>query len=253
MRQLLEGQVAVVTGGSVGIGKAIAHQFVEAGVKVALIGTNQDVGQATAKELTALHPTAEAVFYQADVSLTDQVDRTMQKILEQSGKIDILVNNAGVTADQLLMKMKEEEWDRVLAVNLKSCYNTCRAVVRPMMKAKKGKIINISSIVGLTGNIGQVNYAASKAGMIGLTKALAKELASRQICVNCVAPGFIRTRMTDMLSEKQKEDILRNIPLGRIGEPLDVAWAVWFLASPLSNYITGQVLPIDGGYGNNLG
>jgi len=122
-----------------------------------------------------------------------------------------------------------------------------------MMKAKKGKIINISSIVGLTGNIGQVNYAASKAGMIGLTKALAKELASRQICVNCVAPGFIRTRMTDMLSEKQKEDILRNIPLGRIGEPLDVAWAVWFLASPLSNYITGQVLPIDGGYGNNLG
>lgn len=247
MKNLLIDQVAIVTGGNAGIGKVIALKLAEEGAKVAIIGTNSQTGNATIEEIKHSVPSAQVVFYQADVSKTAQVEEVIKKVLTDLGQIDILVNNAGVTADQLLMKMTEEEWDHVLAVNLKSCYNTCRAVVRSMMKARKGKIINISSVVGLTGNPGQVNYAASKAGMIGFTKALAKELASRQILVNCIAPGFIQTKMTDKLSDSQREAILKDIPLGRIGDPLDIAYAVWFLASPLSNYMTGQVVTIDGG------
>ncbi len=247
MKNLLLDQVAIVTGGNAGIGKVIALKLAEEGAKVAILGTNLETGTAAIEEIKRLVPSGQAVFYQVDVSKTAQVEDVIKKILEEFGKVDILVNNAGVTADQLLMKMTEEEWDRVLAVNLKSCYNTCRAVVRSMMKARKGKIINISSVVGLTGNPGQVNYAASKAGMIGFTKALAKELAARQILVNCIAPGFIQTKMTDALSESQKEAILKDIPLARIGDPLEIANAVWFLASALSNYMTGQVITIDGG------
>jgi 3-oxoacyl-[acyl-carrier protein] reductase len=247
MKNLLLNQVAIVTGGNAGIGKAISLKLAEEGAKIAIIGTNLETGAAAVEEIKRSVSGAEVLFYPIDVSKTVDVEEVIKKILDHFGQIDILVNNAGVTADQLLMKMSEEEWDRVLAVNLKSCYNSCRAVVRSMMKAKKGKIINISSVVGLTGNPGQVNYAASKAGMIGFTKALAKELAGKNILVNCVAPGFIQTNMTNKLSESKKETIVKEIPLGRMGDPSDIAYAVWFLASPLSNYMTGQVMTVDGG------
>jgi len=161
--------------------------------------------------------------------------------------VDILVNNAGITIDKLLMKMKEEDWDNVMAINVKSCYNTCHAVMRPMMKARKGKIINMSSVVGITGNAGQTNYSASKAAVIGFTKALAKEMASRNICVNCIAPGFIKTSMTDEMTDAQKESVLSQIPFGKIGETADIANMALYLGSSLSDYITGQVIAIDGG------
>jgi 3-oxoacyl-[acyl-carrier protein] reductase len=247
MKNLLLEQVAIVTGGNAGIGKAIALKFVEEGAKVAILGTNEETGASAVIEIKQSIPSAQVIFYKVDVSQTTAVEETINKVLKDFGKVDILINNAGITADQLLMKMSEEEWDRVLAVNLKSCYNTCRAVVRSMMKAKKGKIINISSVVGLMGNPGQANYAASKAGMIGFTKALAKELATRNILVNCIAPGFIQTKMIDALSENQKEAIVKEIPLGRLGDSMEIAHAAWFLASPLSNYMTGQVITIDGG------
>lgn len=246
MNSLLD-QVAIITGGNAGIGKAIAFKFAEEGAKVAILGTNGETGAATVAEIKQAFPKAEVLFFQVDVAQTSAVDEIVKQIIGQLGKVDILVNNAGVTADQLLMKMSEDDWDRVLTVNLKSCYNTCRAVVRVMMKAKKGKIINISSVVGLMGNAGQANYAASKAGMIGFSKSLAKELASRNILVNCVAPGFIKTKMTDALTDTQREAILKDVPLGRLGDVDEVAQVVWFLASPLSNYITGQVVTVDGG------
>lgn len=247
MNQLLINQVALVTGGNAGIGKAIAFRLVQDGAKIALFGTNAETGANTLAEIKQRFPESHVLFYQVDVSDTAQVEEGIKKVVNDLGQIDVLVNNAGVTADQLLMKMSEEDWDKVLTVNLKSCFNTCRAIVRSMMKAKKGRIINISSVVGLVGNPGQANYAASKAGMIGFSKALAKELASRNILVNCVAPGFIHTKMTESLTDAQKEAILKQIPLGRLGEPEDIAQAVWFLAGPLSNYMTGQVMTIDGG------
>lgn len=247
MKNLLAGQVAVVTGGNAGIGKAIAQKFAEEGAKVAILGTNAETGAAAVNEIKQAVSGSEIRFYQIDVSKTAQVDEVLKQIGQELGPIDILINNAGITADQLIMRMSEEEWDRVMAVNLKSCYNTCRAIIRPMMKAKKGRIINISSVVGINGNQGQVNYAASKAGMIGFTKALAKEVAGRNILVNCIAPGFIQTKMTEILTDAQKEAIFAQIPLGRMGDPRTIADAAWFLASPLADYITGQVLTIDGG------
>lgn len=247
MKNLLDGQVALITGGNAGIGRAIALKFATEGARLAIFGTNAEKGQAVVREIQALSLGKEAIFYPVDVSKTQEVDQNIEKVLEAFGRVDILVNNAGITADQLLMKMTEQDWDRVLDINLKSCYNTCHALVRPMMKARKGKIINVSSIVGLIGNPGQVNYAASKAGMIGFTKALAKELASRDICVNCIAPGFIQTQMTEVLSDSQKEALLKGIPLGRMGNPDDIANTAWFLASALSDYITGQVITVDGG------
>lgn len=247
MKNLLHEQVAIVTGGNAGIGKAIAAKLAEEGAKIAIFGTNSEAGEAAIAEIKEKFPSSTLIFYKVDVSQSSLVDDAIKKVVEDLGVVDILVNNAGITADHLLMKMREEDWDRVLAVNLKSCYNTCRSVVRAMMKAKKGKIINISSVVGLMGNAGQTNYAASKAGMIGFSKALAKELASRNILVNCIAPGFIQTKMTDVLSESQKESILKQIPLGLLGDPQEIANAVWFLASPLCNYMTGQTIAIDGG------
>lgn len=247
MNQFLMSQVAVVTGGNAGIGKAIAQKLSDQGARVAIFGTNAETGAAAVAEIQNGRPGAEVRFYQVDVAQTASVEEALKKVLEDFGQVDILVNNAGITADQLLMKMTEDDWDRVMEINLKSCFNTCKAIVRSMMKAKKGKIINITSVVGLVGNAGQANYAASKAGMIGFSKALAKELASRNILVNCVAPGFIKTKMTDALTEAQKESILKGIPLGRLGDPDEVAHAVCFLASPLSNYMTGQVITIDGG------
>jgi 3-oxoacyl-[acyl-carrier protein] reductase len=213
----LKDQVAVVTGGTAGIGKAIVEKFASEGAKVVIIGRNQERGEELAKTLP------EAQFYQLDVANTEDVNKTFDEIVKKWGKIDILVNNAGVTRDNLLLKMKEEDWDIVMAINVKSCYNCSKAVTRPMMKARKGKIINISSVVGLTGNPGQANYAASKAAVIGFTKALAREIASRNIGVNCIAPGYIETQMTAEMTEAQKEALLTSIPLGRMGKPEDIA------------------------------
>lgn len=247
MTKLLHNQVALVTGGTAGIGKAIALKFAQEGAKVAIFGTNVSRGTQAVTELQQSVPGCEIVFFQVDVADTKEVDEAIQKASAALGPIDILVNNAGITKDQLLMKMSEQDWDSVMDTNVKSCYNTSRSLVRSMMKAKKGRIINISSVVGLMGNAGQANYAASKAAMVGFTKALAKELASRNICVNCIAPGFISTAMTDALTDSQKDEILSKIPLNRFGSPDDIAQAAVFLASSMGNYITGQVLTIDGG------
>lgn len=245
---LLQDQIAIVTGGTAGIGKAIAMQFARQGAHVEIFGTNAERGAQVVEEINQLTQRSESAHFHAlDVSKTAEVDLTMQRILTRLGRVDILVNNAGITRDQLLMKMTEEEWDTVLDVNVKSCYNTTRALVRAMMKARKGSIINMSSVIGLTGNAGQVNYAASKAAIIGLTKALAKELAPRSIRANCICPGFIDTPMTEALTDIQKEAILSKIPLGRLGSPDEVANTALFLASSLSAYITGQIFVVDGG------
>lgn len=242
---LLKNQVAVVTGGTAGIGKAIALKFAEQGAKVVVIGTNAERGAQIVADLEKFNGTGQALFLQVNVAKTAEVETAIKNVLEKFGQIDILVNNAGITRDQLLMRMSEEDWDEVMAINVKSCYNTSRAVVRSMMKARKGKIINVGSVVGLTGNAGQANYAASKAAVMGFTKALAKELAPRAICVNCIAPGFIETAMTEVMTDAQKAATLASIPLGRMGHVNEIAEAAVFLAS--ANYITGQVLTVDGG------
>lgn len=247
--QLLKGKTALVTGGTAGIGKAIALLFAEQGADVAIFGTNADRAAQAVQEIEAArkHPEQKVLSFLVDVSKSKDVEENIQKILASFGKVDILVNNAGITRDNLLMRMSEEDWDQVLEVNLKSIYNTCRSLSRTMMKAKSGTIINISSVIGLTGNAGQTNYAASKAGMIGFTKSLAKELSSRGVRANCIAPGYIETSMTEVLPPQVKEGILTKIPLGHIGRPRDIAQAALFLASDMSGYVTGQVLAVDGG------
>ncbi len=246
---LLKDKKALVTGGTAGIGKEIALRFAKEGAHVVIFGTSTERAAEVLKELEQARISPEQKFAAEVVNVADKksVEGTLQKLQATFGAVDILVNNAGITRDNLLMRMSEEEWDEVIDVNLKSVYNTSQALIRAMLKARSGKIINISSVVGLTGNAGQVNYAASKSGMIGFTKALAQELASRGICVNCIAPGFIKTRMTDSLTDPQKEMILKKIPMGRMGDAKEIADAALFLASPLSNYITGQVLTVDGG------
>jgi 3-oxoacyl-[acyl-carrier protein] reductase len=247
--QLLKGKVALITGGTAGIGKAIAILYAEHGADVIILGTNLERSEQAVKEIESCKadPEQKVACYLVNVSKSKEIDEAIDQILKTYGKIDILVNNAGITRDNLLMKMNEEDWDLVIDVNLKSVYNTCRALSRPMMKARGGTIINIASVIGLTGNAGQVNYAASKSGMIGFTKSLAKELASRNIRANCIAPGYIETQMTDGLSPSVKEAILTKIPMSRIGQPRDIAHAALFLASDLASYITGQVLTVDGG------
>lgn len=249
MLQLLKNKTVLITGGTAGIGKQIALTFAEQGASVAIFGTNQERAQAVLAELNGKKVSEEQRFLAeiVNVSKKETVEAAIKDILEKWGQIDVLINNAGITRDGLLMKMTEENWDEVMAVNLKSVFNTCQILVRPMLKAKSGKIINISSVVGLTGNAGQVNYAASKSGVIGFTKSLAQELASRGITVNCIAPGFIGTQMTDALTEAQKEGILKKIPMGRIGNPEEIARVALFLASDMSTYMTGQVLTVDGG------
>jgi 3-oxoacyl-[acyl-carrier protein] reductase len=247
MQHHLKDKTAVVTGGTAGIGRDIALAFAKEGANVAIFGTNAERAAEVLQLLKETHPNQKFISKLADVADKKAVDQALQEILTEFGKIDILVNNAGITKDGLLMKMSEEDWDRVIAVNLKSVYNTCQALVRPMLKARTGKIINISSVIGLIGNAGQANYAASKAGMIGFTQSLAKEVASRGICVNCIAPGFIKTPMTDVLTDAQKEGILNQVPMGRLGNAEEIAHAAVFLASDWSNYITGQVLTVDGG------
>jgi 3-oxoacyl-[acyl-carrier protein] reductase len=249
MGQILKGKTALVTGGTAGIGKAIARLFAEEGAHVAIFGTNPERAKIALEEIEKCKsdPAQKVCSVLVDVSKNKEVEEAVNKLIADWGKIDILVNNAGITRDNLIMRMSEEDWDLVHDVNLKSVFNTCKAVSRPMMKARGGAVINISSVVGLTGNAGQVNYAASKSGMIGFTKSLAKELASRGVRVNCVAPGYIETQMTEVLPPQVKEGVLSKIPLNRIGQPQEIAQAVLFLASDLSSYVTGQVIAVDGG------
>lgn len=244
---LLKGKVAVVTGASRGIGRAIAEDLASQGAAVVI---NYQSNQVAAEEVVQAITQAggQALAVQADVSDFAAAQKLMDAAVAALGQIDILVNNAGLTRDTLLMTMKEEQWDMVLDTNLKSVFNCCKAVVRPMVKRKQGgRIINISSVSGLVGLPGQTNYSASKAGMIGFSKALAKELGSRQITVNVVAPGFIPTDLTSSLTEEMKQWAIQNTPLGRLGNPQEVAYAVTFLASDRASYITGEVLRVDGG------
>ncbi|MGE3954491.1 MAG: 3-oxoacyl-[acyl-carrier-protein] reductase [Parachlamydiales bacterium] len=238
-------RVAVVTGGTAGIGRAIALKLAGAGADVVIFGRNAERGAEVVKEIEALG--RKGTFIGVDVADASAVEAAIERVLQEHGKVDILVNNAGVTRDGLLMRMSEEQWDAVLDTNLKAAWASCKAASRAMMKARYGKIINISSVVGLTGNAGQAHYAASKSGLIGFTKSLAKELASRGVCANCVAPGFIDTQMTEVLPDGVKEVILNQVPLKRLGNPEEVADAVLFLASDCASYITGQVLTVDGG------
>ena len=246
---LLKGKKALITGGTSGLGKQIALSFAAQGAHVAVFGTNIQRAKDVAEKIQEKRSSSDQKvwFETVDVSKKDQVNEAVARLSEAWGSIDILVNCAGVTRDKLFMRMAEDDWDHVINTNLKSVYNLCHAFVKPMMKARSGKIINISSVIGLTGNPGQVNYAASKLGMVGLTGSLAKELGPRNICVNCIAPGFFKTPMTDKLTDDQKQGILSRVPMGRLGDPKEVADAAVFLASDMSSYITGQVLTVDGG------
>ena len=241
-----ENQVAVVTGSGRGIGHAIAVRLAKEGARVASVSRTEANAQKTADEINALRSDA-AKAYAVDVADKDAVQKAAAQILEDFGRVDILVNNAGVTRDGLSMRMSLDDWDTVLNTNLKGAFTFTQALMRSMIKQRSGRIINISSIAGLTGNAGQANYSASKAGLIGLTKTLARELASRGITVNAVAPGLIETDMTTVLSEEIRQAILQKVPLGKLGEPDDIAGAVAYLASPEAKYITGQVLTVDGG------
>lgn len=243
---MLNGKVAVITGAGRGIGRAIALQFAQYGSKVVL---NYRNSIAQVEELLSAIKEAggEAIAVQADISKEDEAKKLIGEAVKTYGRLDVLVNNAGITKDNLLMKMSETDFDSVIDINLKGTFFCMKHASTVMLKQKSGKIVNISSVVGLTGNIGQVNYAASKAGVIGMTKTAARELASRGITVNAVAPGFIETDMTDALSDKVKEATVANIPLKRYGIAEEVAGAVSFLASEAANYITGQVLQVDGG------
>ncbi|MDQ0860158.1 3-oxoacyl-[acyl-carrier-protein] reductase [Bacillus sp. V2I10] len=243
---MVEGKVALVTGASRGIGRAIALELAQNGANVAVNYAGSEAkANEVVDEIKALGREAFAV--QADVSDSDAVTAMVKATVEQFGRLDILVNNAGITKDNLLMRMKDSEWDDVININLKGVFLTTKAVTRQMMKQRQGRIINIASIVGVSGNPGQANYVAAKAGVIGLTKTAAKELSSRNITVNAIAPGFITTDMTDKLTEEVKNEMLKQIPLARFGEPSDISNAVTFLASDKSSYITGQTIHIDGG------
>ena len=243
----LSGKVAVVTGSARGIGKEIALKLAGVGADIVIndIEAAADVMEATAAEVRKLGVKAIAVA--ADVSSAEDVARLFETAAAEYGKIDILVNNAGITRDQIVMRMTDEQWDSVLDIDLKSAFLCSRAVLRYMLKQRSGRIISIASVVGIMGNAGQANYSAAKAGVIGLTKSIAKEVGSRSITANAVAPGFIQTKMTDVLDEKQRAALLSRIPLNDLGTPRDVAEAVAFLASDEARYITGQVLNIDGG------
>jgi 3-oxoacyl-[acyl-carrier protein] reductase len=238
----LKGRVSLVTGGEQGLGKAIAYALAEQGSDVAIFDIEE---RGVCQQLKKLG--ARVSFSRVDVSSFQEVSDGVSYVIEHFGKLNVLVNNAGITRDNLLLRMSEADWDQVLSVNLKGAFNTTKAVVRDMIRNGFGRIINISSVVGIAGNTGQANYAASKAGLIGFTKSLAKELARKGITVNAIAPGFIETGMTDVLSKEVKTKLLERIPVGRMGTPDDVAGLVLFLASDEAQYITGQVVRVDGG------
>ncbi len=241
----LKDKVALVTGGARGIGQAIAMTFAKEGADIVVADVNLEIARKTASEIEGLGRKALAL--EMDVTNYDLVEEVINKILDKMGKVDILINNAGITKDNLVLRMSQAEWDAVINVNLKGTFNCIKAVSRPMVKQRSGRIISIASIIGLMGNPGQANYAASKAGIIALTKTIAKELASRNINANAVAPGFIQTEMTAKLPEDIKKKMLEAIPLAKLGTPQDVANLCLFLASDESSYITGQVITIDGG------
>ena len=241
----LAGKVALVTGAAQGIGKAVSLLLARNGADIIVSDVNLEKGEETAKEVQTLGRKALAV--KVDVAKLDDVEKMVEAILAQFGKVDILVNNAGIARDKLILRMTEEDWDAVLNINLKGTFNCTKAVVRHMSKQRSGKIVNIASVVGEMGNAGQGNYAASKAGVIGFTKTIAREFAQRGININAIAPGYIETPMTDALPEKAKEELKRLIPMDRLGKPEDVAEAVLFLVSEASSYITGQVLNVNGG------
>ncbi|MCB9771947.1 MAG: 3-oxoacyl-[acyl-carrier-protein] reductase [Candidatus Omnitrophica bacterium] len=238
-------EIVVVTGATRGIGKAIAMAFAKQDAEVILIGRSQDALKALSDEIRASGQASD--FFACDVANGENVQKTVNIILDKYKRIDILINNAGITRDNLLLRMSESDWDDVINTNLKGVFNFTKAVSRPMLKAKKGKIISIASIIGITGNAGQANYAASKAGIIGFTKSVARELASRGITANAIAPGYIETEMTGQLNEELKDKILKTIPLGRLGTVEDIANISLFLASKEADYITGQTIVVDGG------
>jgi len=238
-------RTAVITGAGRGIGKSIAAKLAAAKANIAVIDVLIDVAEQTATELAATGVKAKA--YKTDISSLAETESLMKQVVEDFGTIDILVNNAGITRDNLIIRMSEDDWDKVISINLKGVFNCIKSATRILMKNRWGRIINISSVIGVMGNAGQLNYSASKAGIIGITKSTAKELASRNITCNAIAPGFIKTAMTDKLPETERQKLEALIPLKRLGEPEDIANAVAFLASDEASYITGQVLIVDGG------
>jgi 3-oxoacyl-[acyl-carrier protein] reductase len=242
---MFSGRVALVTGASQGIGETIALELAKEGLSVFLVDIQREKLEAVAERIA--RGGGRASVRTADVSRFDQAAEVVDGIVKENGRLDYLVNNAGITRDNLFMRMREEEWDAVLAVNLKGVFNFCRAAIRPMISKRFGRIVNISSVVGVMGNAGQANYSASKAGVIGLTKSVAREVAGREVTVNCVAPGYIMTAMTESLPEAVKKAFLEMIPMKRMGTPLDVAQAVKFLLSDQAAYITGQVVHVNGG------
>jgi len=240
----LSNKVAIVTGSGRGIGRAIALRLAESGARIVVNDLN-DSAQGVAEEIRAMKQESLAIL--ADISSSSDVDKMVETTMNTYGRIDILVNNAGITRDQLVLRMSDEDWDKVMSVNLKSVFLCSRAALRPMIRQRWGRIVNIASIVGIVGNAGQANYASAKAGIIGFTRTLSKEVASRGVTVNAVAPGFIDTPMTQQLKDAQREELTKRIPSGYLGTPRDVAEAVAFLASEEARYITGQVLSVDGG------
>ena len=241
----LEGKVALITGGAQGIGRAIALLLAREGAQVVISDINLEKARETCREIEALG--REALAVGGNVADASEAEAMVQQTIEKFGRMDILVNNAGITRDQVLLRMKEEDWDLVLSVNLKGAFHCTKAALRPFLRQKGGKVVNISSVTGEMGNAGQANYAASKAGVLGFTKSIAREYARRNIQVNAVAPGFIDTAMSQAIPQKDREFLIKQIPMERLGSPEDVAAAVLFLASPAADYITGQVLNVNGG------
>jgi len=242
----LKGKSAVITGSAQGIGRAIAETYATQGADIVISDINAELSQATAQEIKAKYG-VEAIAVACNVAKLEDCENLIKSALDKYGKIDILVNNAGITKDNLVLRMTEAEWDAVIAVNLKGVFNCIKAASKPMLKARQGRIVNIASVVGEMGNAGQINYSATKGGVIAMTKTCAKEFASRNILVNAIAPGFIRTAMTDKLSEEAKKAMADMIPLNRLGEAEDIAKAALFFASDDSSYITGHVLSVNGG------